>query len=102
LTFESIRRFDGVLTDCHMPVLGGWQATRRWRAQGTAQPQPSNRQPVDRLPIIDVTTSAAPEDRQACLDAGMNEHLPKPFYWAHLEGLLRRFGVLRTTSQGRP
>ncbi|MFY8083586.1 MAG: ATP-binding protein [Rubrivivax sp.] len=76
------RRYAAVLMDCHMPVLDGWEATRRWRAAETGE----------RLPIIGVTASAAPEDRQACLDAGMDEHLPKPYEQAALADLLRRFG----------
>jgi signal transduction histidine kinase/ActR/RegA family two-component response regulator len=82
LTAMQQRRYAVVLMDCHMPVLDGWEATRRWRASETG----------DRLPIIGVTASAAPEDRQACLDAGMDEHLPKPYEQTALADLLMRFG----------
>ena len=59
-------RFDLVLMDCHMPVMDGYQATRRLRKQGMA------------VPVIAMTANALPEDRQRCLDAGMNDHIPKP------------------------
>ncbi len=61
-------RYDLVLMDMNMPGLGGLEATRRLRQlpQG------------ERLPIIAMTASAFGEDRQACLDAGMDDHIPKP------------------------
>ena len=62
-------RYAAVLMDCHMPVLDGWEATRRWRRA----------ERDGRLPIIGITANASAEDRQSCLDAGMDDHLPKPF-----------------------
>lgn len=56
--------YDAVLMDCHMPVLDGFDATRRIR-------QASCRQPV----IIAVTGDG---NRDDCLAAGMDEHLTKP------------------------
>jgi CheY-like chemotaxis protein len=53
--------------DVQMPVLDGLEATRRIRAAvGGA------------VPVIAMTANAFGEDRQACLGAGMNDHLPKP------------------------
>ena len=72
--------YSAVLMDCHMPRLDGWEATRRWRAAETGQ----------RLPIIGVTANAADEDRQACIDAGMDDHLAKPYLMDDLAALLRR------------
>lgn len=74
------QRFAAVLMDCHMPVLDGWEATRRWRLGEKGV----------RLPIIGITANAAAEDRQSCLAAGMDDHLPKPFDKADLEAALRR------------
>jgi len=42
------------------------------------------------LPIIAMTANALPADRQACLDAGMNEHIGKPIDFAELVALVRR------------
>jgi CheY-like chemotaxis protein len=74
------QRFAAVLMDCHMPVLDGWEATRRWRRGEMGR----------RLPIIGITANATAEDRQSCLDAGMDDHLPKPFDKSELDAALRR------------
>jgi len=57
-----------VLMDVQMPVMGGLDATRLIRQMpGRAA-----------LPILAMTANAFAEDRQACLDAGMNDHIGKP------------------------
>jgi signal transduction histidine kinase/CheY-like chemotaxis protein/HPt (histidine-containing phosphotransfer) domain-containing protein len=56
-----------LLTDLQMPVMDGYEATARIRAAGFAS-----------LPIIAMTAHATAEDRQRCLDAGMNDHVAKP------------------------
>jgi CheY-like chemotaxis protein len=73
-------RFDAVLMDCRMPRLDGWQATRRWRSQELGR----------RLPIIGVTANVSAEDRRACLDAGMDAFLGKPYRIGELAAVLQR------------
>ena len=58
--------FDVVLMDLQMPVMDGFEATRRIRA---LRPD---------LPIIGLTAHALPEERARCLDAGMSGHVAKP------------------------
>ena len=75
-------RADGpalVLMDVHMPNLDGLAATRSLRSSGLT------------LPIIGVSASASPEEEQACLDAGMNDFLPKPVDADELWGCLTRW-----------
>jgi len=62
-------RFDVVLMDCRMPVLDGYEATRRIREM-----EPDGMH----TPIVALTANAMPEDRQRCLDAGMDAFLAKP------------------------
>ncbi len=60
--------FDVVLMDLQMPVMDGMTATKLIRAD----PRLHN------LPIIAMTAHALAEERQRCLDAGMNDHVSKP------------------------
>ncbi|MDB5894553.1 MAG: hypothetical protein JWQ88_2084 [Rhodoferax sp.] len=60
--------YDLILMDVQMPRMDGLEATRLLRQDPR----------MAKLPIIAMTANAFVEDRQACLDAGMNEHLAKP------------------------
>jgi len=60
--------YDGILMDCQMPVMDGYEATRRIRAH----PQWKD------LPIIAMTANAMPTDRERVWQAGMNDHIVKP------------------------
>jgi two-component system, sensor histidine kinase and response regulator len=68
-----------VLMDMQMPEMDGLEATRCIRALDGA---------ASRIPIIAMTANARPEDRQACLDAGMDAYLSKPLDLAALRDTL--------------
>jgi CheY-like chemotaxis protein len=62
--------FDVVLMDMFMPGMTGPQACQAIRQQ--------LRKPICHIPVIGLTASTHAQDRQLCLEAGMNEVLPKP------------------------
>ena len=73
--------FDAVLMDVQMPVMDGYVAARTVRTELG----------LTTLPIIAMTANAMASDREACLAAGMNDHVGKPFEIDHLVATLRRF-----------
>lgn len=72
-----------VLMDCRMPEMDGLEATRQIRASRNS------------VPIIALTANDTDEDREACMQAGMDEFLAKPIDQARLGQLVRRFSALR-------
>ena len=72
-------RYDLVFMDMRMPGMDGPEATRAIRASG------------DRTPIVALTANAFEEDRRACLEAGMNDHLVKPLELEALRSALARW-----------
>lgn len=77
--------FDAVLMDCQMPVMDGFTAARRIRAQELALGHGR------RLPIIALTANVMSEDRELCLAAGMDAHVGKPLERGQLADCLGRF-----------
>ncbi|MCG2585259.1 response regulator [Massilia sp. TS11] len=73
--------YDGVLMDCQMPVMDGYEATRRLRA---------NPRFAD-LPVIAMTANAMVGDKEKCLAAGMNDFIAKPIDVAQLFATLARW-----------
>ncbi len=75
--------FDLILMDCQMPVLDGYEATRRIRSiEG-------KRQKGEPIRIVAVTANAFAEDQLRCLQAGMDDYLSKPFTPERLTAVLR-------------
>ncbi len=83
--------FDLVLMDLQMPEMDGYEATRQIRADDRYQ----------ELPVIAMTAHAMADEREQCLAAGMNEHVPKPIDPAHLYNVLSRW-LKPATDQSPP
>jgi PAS domain S-box-containing protein len=84
--------FDGVLMDCQMPVMDGYTATRRLRADPAFAD----------LPVIAMTASALAEDRERALDSGMNAHIPKPLNVAQMLATMADWIVSRQRTPPPP
>lgn len=88
--------YDMVFMDIHMPEMDGLEATRRIRAlsHGETGNGPGA------VPIIALTASAFSEDREACLMAGMDDYLSKPFDAEDLEKVAGTWSGRSTTATG--
>ncbi len=69
LDLLETEEFDGVLMDCQLPVMDGYEATRIIRRNDK----------LKSLPVIAMTANALSGDREKSLESGMNDHLNKPF-----------------------
>jgi len=79
------QQFDIVFMDVEMPGMGGLEATRRIRALES---------PTRRVPVVGLTTV----DRQACIDAGMDDHLSKSLLTKQLVAVIQKNA--RTAGDG--
>jgi len=84
--------FDIVFMDLQMPEMDGFTATRLLRAEPELRA----------LPIIAMTAHALVEERQRCLEAGMNDHVSKPIDPDALFATLVRWAKPRPSQPSRP
>jgi PAS domain S-box-containing protein len=77
-----LKRFDLIFMDCQMPIMDGFETTRAIR-QMVGE--------IRDIPIVAMTAHALKEDRQKCLDAGMDDYLSKPVHLDSLIAILRKY-----------
>jgi two-component system sensor histidine kinase/response regulator len=80
----AMEPFDVIFMDCQMPEMDGYETTRLLRAAAS-----TNRNPT--TPIVALTANALSDDRQRCLDAGMDDYLSKPVRLEELRTAVERW-----------
>lgn len=75
--------YDLILTDCHMPIMDGFEMVTRMRETETQLDAP-------RTPIIAITANAQTSEARRCLEMGMDDYLAKPIEMAKLKAKLRQ------------
>jgi signal transduction histidine kinase/CheY-like chemotaxis protein len=90
VSMASKEKFALVLMDCRLPVMDGYEATRRIR----------DLPGLESLPIIALTANARQGDRELCLQSGMNDYLAKPFKRTDLQQVLQRWLTIKASATG--
>jgi len=85
LTLAKDGTFDLVLMDCQMPIMDGYEATRRIRELPA---------PAGAVTIIAMTANALSGDRKACFAVGMDDFLSKPITKAILADMMRKWEIV--------
>ncbi|HEY9153923.1 MAG TPA: response regulator [Opitutaceae bacterium] len=83
LDMLALQRYDLIFMDCQMPVLDGYETTRRIRLGRVPNLDPN-------VPIIALTAYATGTDRQKCFAAGMDDFVAKPIRFEDLQGAIER------------
>lgn len=71
-----------VFMDINMPVMDGFTATRQIRSLKTGH---------QKIPVVALTADAMEEDKERCLEAGMNDYISKPFKLEEIHAIIRKY-----------
>jgi CheY-like chemotaxis protein len=80
--------FDLVLMDMHMPEMDGLEATRVIRKQ---EKEGNHHGSLSRIPVIALTAYSVPDDKERCLEAGVDDYLTKPVSPSTLAETLKKW-----------
>jgi CheY-like chemotaxis protein len=95
--------FDLILMDCEMPIMDGFDATRRIRdIERVLRGLPDREFSPSRTPIVALTAHALAEVRERCLEAGMDDFLVKPYDELQIGDMLGRWLTPRTAIMTAP
>lgn len=93
LTMVTTCQYDLIFMDCQMPVMDGFEATRRIRTlEATGR--------ISKAPIIAMTAHVMNEDKARCFEAGMDDFLRKPVTQEQLEKTMKKWLAASSTQQG--
>jgi CheY-like chemotaxis protein len=79
-------KYDLVLMDIHMPLMDGFDALKKIRADGHT------------MPVIAITANAMKQDRDNCLDSGFNDFIPKPVEKDSLYSIIKTYAGTDDTT----
>jgi len=82
--YLKTRNYDIVFMDCRMPVMDGYEATKKIR-------DPESDVVDHAVPVVAITAHALEDDRAKCLEAGMNDYLPKPIRLSTVKAILAKW-----------
>ncbi len=90
---EAVSRqpYAAVFMDCQMPELDGFAATQQIREREARRQSAPDAPGGQRIPIIAMTGSTTPGNRERCLEAGMDDYLSKPLRAEQLQAVLQRW-----------
>jgi two-component system cell cycle response regulator DivK len=88
IEMTKIHRPDLILMDMSLPVMDGWEATRRIKADAA----------LNHIPIIALTAHAIAGDRERCLAAGCNEYESKPLKFPMLLAKIEKLLGIESTG----
>jgi signal transduction histidine kinase/ligand-binding sensor domain-containing protein/CheY-like chemotaxis protein/HPt (histidine-containing phosphotransfer) domain-containing protein len=76
--------YDMIFMDCQMPVLDGFEATKKIR-------EVEKKDGIEQTPIVALTAGFNKQDEEKCISAGMNHYLTKPFSIADIENAIQKY-----------
>lgn len=86
---HTVNQYDIIFMDCDMPLMDGYQATKNIRSTE------HSRSSLIHTPIIALTGKVMANDKQRCLEAGMDDYITKPIRIEHAADMIEKYCVNR-------